>query len=255
LRFSAADLNIFYPADFEIMFSDQIIDTAENIAGFPLTQPTKFSVYNVTDKVGANYQFLEFYVKDSSLTPYYPWQNPDSIEAIMIWFEDDRPGTPFKTGWRFYFESDTLNEEFPPQPGDILLIASKKPFRTGDKVRFTVQSPGYSAEKAKQELDNIAVVPNPYVVAASWEEKSPFRFGRGERKIYFIHLPNECTIRIYTLRGYLVDQLTHSSTADDGQEVWNLLNKNGQEIAYGVYIYHVDAPGVGKKIGKFAVIK
>jgi len=27
------------------------------------------------------------------------------------------------------------------------------------------------------------------------------------------------------------------------------------EIAYGLYIYHVDAPNVGEKTGKFAIIK
>jgi hypothetical protein len=32
-------------------------------------------------------------------------------------------------------------------------------------------------------------------------------------------------------------------------------NKDGNEIPYGVYIYHVEAPGVGEKVGKFAVIK
>jgi hypothetical protein len=26
-------------------------------------------------------------------------------------------------------------------------------------------------------------------------------------------------------------------------------------VASGMYIYHVDAPGIGTKIGKFAVIK
>jgi len=27
------------------------------------------------------------------------------------------------------------------------------------------------------------------------------------------------------------------------------------DIAYGIYLYHVDAPGVGEHIDKFAVIK
>jgi hypothetical protein len=36
---------------------------------------------------------------------------------------------------------------------------------------------------------------------------------------------------------------------------WDLLSSEGMRIAYGVYIYHVDIPGVGEKIGRFAVIK
>jgi len=27
------------------------------------------------------------------------------------------------------------------------------------------------------------------------------------------------------------------------------------DIAYGVYLYHIDAPGIGERTGKFAVIK
>jgi len=27
------------------------------------------------------------------------------------------------------------------------------------------------------------------------------------------------------------------------------------DIAFGVYVFHVDAPGIGEYIGKFAVIK
>jgi hypothetical protein len=33
------------------------------------------------------------------------------------------------------------------------------------------------------------------------------------------------------------------------------LTKDNLAISYGVYIYHVEAPGIGEKIGKFAVIK
>jgi hypothetical protein len=99
------------------------------------------------------------------------------------------------------------------------------------------------------------VVPNPYLAAASWEPRSTFRTGRGERRIYFTNLPQKCTIRIYTLSGYLVNTLEHESSIEVGQEAWNLLSKDGQDIAYGVYVFHVDAPGIGEKVGKFAIIK
>ena len=134
-------------------------------------------------------------------------------------------------------------------------MVTKKPFRTNDKITFTVRGKSYSKEKAKSDLGKIAVVPNPYLSAASWESKSAFRSGRGERKIYFINLPLKCTIRIYTIRGYLVDTIERNSTIDVGQEPWDLISKDGQDIAYGIYIYHVTAPGIGEKVGKFAVVK
>jgi len=34
-----------------------------------------------------------------------------------------------------------------------------------------------------------------------------------------------------------------------------LVSKDGMDIAYGLYIYHIDAPDIGEKISKFAVIK
>jgi len=52
-----------------------------------------------------------------------------------------------------------------------------------------------------------------------------------------------------------VDEVQHSSSISDGQESWDLISKDGMDIAFGVYVYQVDAPGIGQKIGKFAVIK
>ena len=258
-RFSGLDLNIDYPADFEITFSEEIVDTAINRLGFPAQVPTKFKVYNVTEDAQANFQFLEYYEKDNQLTPYIPnVHSADSIESVTIWVPDTRPGNPLrlKTTWQFFLEKDAnITENIAPAAGDVFYINTKKPFRSGDVIKFTTLGKGYDADKAKDDLENIAVVPNPYMVTASWEESSPFRFGRGERKMYFINLPAECTIRIYTTRGYLVDEIVHNSSIDNGQEAWNLLNKDGQEISYGVYIFHVTAPGIGEKVGKFAVIK
>ena len=70
-----------------------------------------------------------------------------------------------------------------------------------------------------------------------------------------MNLPPTCTIRIYTITGQLVQTLQHDAGIADGQLAWDLVSKDGMNIAYGVYIYHVDAPGIGEKIGRFAVIK
>ncbi|NMB82849.1 MAG: hypothetical protein GYA14_13640, partial [Ignavibacteria bacterium] len=60
---------------------------------------------------------------------------------------------------------------------------------------------------------------------------------------------------IYTITGALVKTLYKDSGTQDGSISWNLVSEDGMDIAYGLYIYHVDAPGVGEYIGKFAVIK
>ena len=257
------NLNISYPADYEITFTDQFSDSADNRLLYGTlwqNYPTKFNVYNLTENKFSQFAFREEIpeYRDSTLSPYLPGDNRSKMEQILNWVNDPDPDNDYhlKTTWRLFFEADTsLGPGIPPAPGDIFRIATKKLFRTGDNIKFRVQSHQYSLAKAKSDLDKIAVVPNPYVVTASWEPRSPYRFGRGERRIEFIHLPQRCTIRIYTLRGYLVNTIIHDSSINDGSETWNMLSKDGREIAYGVYIFHVDAEKVGEKIGKFAVIK
>ena len=52
-----------------------------------------------------------------------------------------------------------------------------------------------------------------------------------------------------------MDTIEHYGGMNDGAESWDLVSKDGMDIAYGVYVFHVDAKGIGEKIGKFAVIK
>ena len=107
------------------------------------------------------------------------------------------------------------------------------------------------------------VVPNPYVGAASFEP-DPFGVqGRGERRIEFRGLPQSknvggalqgCTIRIYTVRGELVQTL-YQDGSTSGYVAWNLRSKDNLDVAPGLYVYHVDGGTAGSHIGKFAIIK
>lgn len=56
------------------------------------------------------------------------------------------------------------------------------------------------------------------------------------------------------MSGDHIRTLTHESAEFDGNEDWDLLTKNNQKIAAGIYIYHVDST-YGEKIGKFAVVR
>ncbi|HFE52827.1 MAG TPA: hypothetical protein ENK07_05255 [Bacteroidetes bacterium] len=105
-------------------------------------------------------------------------------------------------------------------------------------------------------MDDIYVVPDPYVAVNSLEPKQPSSLrGRGERRIDFVNLPPHCTIRIFTQSGRLIRVLHHDSEDNEGRESWDLLTRDGLEVSYGIYFYHVEAPGVGEKLGKFAIIK
>ncbi len=143
-----------------------------------------------------------------------------------------------------------------PNAGDRYLLSSRKPFSTRDAFSFSSTASGVDTDAAQAQLDAIRVVPNPYVAAASWERPPPRNLsGRGERRIDFIHLPQDAVVRIYDVRGSLIRELVHDAGLDDGTVSWDLRTREGLETAYGVYFYHVDAPGVGEITGKLALIK
>jgi len=143
---------------------------------------------------------------------------------------------------------------FSPEPGDIFRFGTHKPFSHLDTYTFTTHAAREDEDLVKADLSKVAVVPDPYICTARWERKPYLQSGRGERRIYFINLPKDCTIRIYTLSGELVRKLEHHSTVFAGSEPWDLLNTDNLEVAYGIYIYHVQA-GAAETIGRFAIIK
>ena len=53
----------------------------------------------------------------------------------------------------------------------------------------------------------------------------------------------------------MTDTIQHQSGYESVAATCDLLRNVGLEIAYGVYLYHIDAPGIGETTGKFAVIK
>ena len=141
-----------------------------------------------------------------------------------------------------------------PSPGTVFNIGVTRPFFEGDFFQFTLRAQQIDTDAARAELDRIAVVPNPYVGTSIYEPRSQIE-GRGERRVEFIHLPQTCTIRIFTLRGELVRTIQHDGLATDGSAVWNLRTDGNENVAYGIYIYHVEAPGIGEYIGKLALVK
>jgi hypothetical protein len=261
-RYSAAynGKRVDYPADFEILFTAP----GEGDISFPASNfsnpiQSDIIIKNVTENID-HFQFIFRDVNQNELFDV----DPDSAkgDAIFIVFGDSA-GKPAETwppagiSWSMTLVRDTTivgEEQLPPQEGDVYKIITTKPFRTGEYFEFITQGQDFDLSKAQSEMNKIAVVPNPYTGAASWEPLSN-TVGRGERRIFFIHLPNECTIRIYSLSGKLVQTIEHNSTISDGQEAWNLVSKDGMDIAYGIYVYHVDAPRIGEKIGRFAIIK
>ena len=100
------------------------------------------------------------------------------------------------------------------------------------------------------------MVPNPYIVTNTLEPAVRNNQLNQRRRIMFTNLPSQCTVKIFTMSGYLVDTIDVMNTLDNGIAYWDLLTKEDLEVAAGMYLYHVKSLLTGKeKIGKFAIIK
>jgi hypothetical protein len=176
-------------------------------------------------------------------------------EIVFITPPEYSPQSPIPVMYSVMFSAptDTTVTVVYPTEGNIYEALTTKPFSAGDQYIFTTTAAAFSAENAKSALDNIYVVPNPYVAYSELEQPGPLPTQRGEKRLQFRNLPPQCTVRIYTLVGELVQTIPKDDTRNFAE--WDLLSYEGQRVAYGVYIYHIDVPGVGEKIGRFAVIK
>ncbi len=165
-------------------------------------------------------------------------------------------GTDTLYSWVINFIPTRLSPQVRPRVGDKYVVRLVKPFASGDQFRLQARAVSVSNDAAKSNLDRVKVVPNPYVARSLFESALPtgVQTGRGERVITFTNVPQNAVIRIYTVRGDFVTELRQNGSLE-GTVRWDLRTRDGLDAAYGLYLYHLDAPGVGTKTGKFALIK
>ncbi|MBU0763216.1 MAG: hypothetical protein KJ607_00110 [Bacteroidetes bacterium] len=101
------------------------------------------------------------------------------------------------------------------------------------------------AATAENALEMVKIVPNPYYGHNSYEESQL------DYKVKFTNLPESCTISIFSVNGTLIRRIVKDNELTI--EEWNMKNEYGILIASGVYIIHVDAPGIGEKVLKWMV--
>jgi len=240
-----------FPDNLTIAFSDTYVDTS--VSAFPLpARPAKFQIIAHTPSGDKKLKFKFFDLDDDGTLSYNPGGNTEFIEVLTG--PDNLPPNNRVT-WRITLDKPSATTRA-PREGDVYDLKLLRPFGTEDMFVFRTIGEQVNASAAKGDLNNTKpyVVPNPYVASASFEPERFAVSGRGERRIEFRGLPQNCTIRIYTLRGELVQTLRHDGSVN-GYIAWDLRSKDNLEIAPGLYIYHVDGAETGTFIGKFAIIK
>ena len=111
--------------------------------------------------------------------------------------------------------------------------------------------PATLKRQAGTSMDQIRVVPNPYNISAV----KTLGFGDQQaNRLAFFNIPGQCTIRIYTEIGELINTINH--TDGSGDAYWDSVTSSQQLVVSGVYIAVIDNTKTGeRKIVKFVIIR
>ncbi|MDZ7384863.1 MAG: hypothetical protein ONB07_01965 [candidate division KSB1 bacterium] len=124
--------------------------------------------------------------------------------------------------------------EVPPLESSIFANRMREPFYT-------------TLRPTEKRLDRVTVVPNPFY------RSSGFELAGDVKLIQFVNLSEECTIKIFTVRGDLVKTIHHADPSS-GVAFWNQISDYGQYVKSGMYFFQVTNKHGEVKWGKFAII-
>ncbi|MBN2602369.1 MAG: hypothetical protein JXR87_10280 [Candidatus Marinimicrobia bacterium] len=131
-----------------------------------------------------------------------------------------------------------------------------------DEKSYRVISPANPV--ATETLDNVKAVPNPYIGSARWNNPSPSDNFPWKHRLHFTNLPADATVKIFTLDGDFVAKVQANRSVIIGESVdlsspsvaeWDLMTRNNQEAAPGIYLFVVESPSLGEKVGKFIIVR
>ncbi|MBD3402384.1 hypothetical protein GF420_05770 [candidate division GN15 bacterium] len=222
-----------YTGDSTIAFADDDYWYPAGIFRVP------FECWNTTDN-----QRVSLAVEDVNANG--SWESNEPLTIVNYPYDSTQYLTAVAFPYYYGFKFDLDASVYAPVVGDVLTISGAPLNGPNDTFEFTTG--GVDAAVARNSLDDIRVVPDPYFVQYS----AMVETAEGQSVLEFQNVPDRCTIRIYTLAGDLVNTIEH--TDGSGVARWNLLSSNRQQVASGIYIYHVESP-YGDHMGRFAVVK
>ena len=239
---------------------------AEGVGDLTWTRGEEISLTNDTISIGGeqqvkyNFNLSMNYRIPSAKQVYLKWLNTtDYSESDTVFFgemlwvssgesRNVQPSSIFVDNDNDGVNDNTWRPVYPWKGGEKYIHIPWKFYEDGDSWVSDMSVLGKVATVVDTTLDEIKVVPNPYIVRSRFNETT------NSRKMRFTNLPQECRISIFTVTGEIVKVIERSSQFD-GNEWWDLRTENNQEVAPGLYIYHVESRNGKEKIGKFAVIR
>ena len=176
--------------------------------------PVRYSVSDITH--GTPQRIMSFLVENVS-TRNNQW---DPGEEIVLFRPGSQGVATDTTTWSVIISkpADSTMTTHVPTDGDELLIRTQRPFDNSDLFTLKTHAAKMDLQLAGSRMDQIYVVPNPYV-GYSVIEPTNWLPGatRGERRIYFENLPSQCTIKIFTINGDLVQALQHDAGMENAR--------------------------------------
>jgi hypothetical protein len=143
------------------------------------------------------------------------------VTRPFTWYKPDPNQTLRNNGWPLYtFSTDGI-----------------APAKLGDSRN------DYTNNK-DEIFKRIHVVPNPYYAYSEYESS------RIENKVRIINLPEKAIIKIYTIDGALIRTI-NKNDAKTNYVDWDIKNSKNIPIASGMYLVHVELPGIGETILKW----
>ncbi len=187
-----------------------------------------------------------------SVRTYLRVELRNAADSLISWRDSLRSGDVI-TGIGFTLQV-TFDATHVPTAGTIVEIQTvqQRLVTYNDSFTFTTYGARIDNAAAARELDNVKVVPNPYIISSLYEREFGALRREPIRQLKFNNLPPKCTIYIFTIAGDKVQTLHHDS--DNGTETWDMRGAGGREIAPGIYLYLVTTDAA-EKLGRFAVIK
>ncbi len=176
-------------------FTVGLNDDAENLINGALSDANalydSLAVYNVRGLQRRPYQGdIESVELEAFYTELDGWYEATLDSLINIpGVRDVVQGATLPATQLARFETIRKNEI--PVAGDVFLLETDKPFTRDDVLRFSVEGNALQENLPESALDDIYVVPDPYVAVNSLEPRNILLSGRGERRIDFRNLPQE----------------------------------------------------------------